>query len=118
MRNVVNNGEIIAEVISAVYAVRGLDGRPKFLFCYPDSSYTYVFVQHQKTRVEPRVREGKWQDLPILQSGMYFDKGWTNIRVKPQGKGSLKKCCLELIIRDMLGAAADVFSREGGGSDF
>ena len=51
--------EIITKGISAVYAVNALDGRPKFLFCYPDSSYTYVLLQHQKLRVKPPVREGK-----------------------------------------------------------
>ena len=73
--------EIIAEGMSAVYAVGVLDGRPKVLFCYPVFNYNYVFVQHQKRRVELRVREGRWQDLPILQSAVYFDKGWINIRV-------------------------------------
>ena len=84
LRNTVNNREIIAEGISAVYAVAALDGDiPKLLFCHPDSSYTCVFFQQQKTHVE-HTREGRWQDLPIVQNAVYVDKTWMNIRANPE----------------------------------
>jgi hypothetical protein len=91
LRNTVKNKEIIAEGVSAVYAVRAVDGDvPKLLFCHPDSSYTSVWFQHQNlyhtslgTYVE-HTKEGRWQDLPILQNAVYFDKGWMNIRKNPE----------------------------------
>ena len=75
-----NNKEIIAGGISAVYAVRTLDGDvPRLLLCHPDSTNTSVFLQHQRTHVEHK-REGRWQDTPMLQDAVYFDKRWINIR--------------------------------------
>ena len=81
------NKEIIAGGISAVYAVRTLDGDvPRLIFCHPDSTYTSVFLHQQRTHVEHK-REGRWQDLPILQDAVYFDKGWMNIRENPGALG-------------------------------
>ena len=71
----INNKEIIAGGISAVYAVRTLDGDvPRLLFCHPDSTYTSVFLQQQRKHVEHK-RKGIWQDLPMLQDAVYSDKG-------------------------------------------
>ena len=85
--NTMNNKEIIAGGISAVYAVRILDGDvPRLPFCHPDSAYTSVFLQQQRTRVEHK-REGGRQDLPILQDAVYFDNGWISIRTNPAALG-------------------------------
>ena len=74
LRNTVTNREIIAEGISAVYAVQtqsDSDG-PQLFFCHPSSSYTRVFFGQQKTHVV-HSRAGRWQDLPVLQNVMHFD---------------------------------------------
>ena len=61
-----NNKEIIAGGSSAVYAVRTFDGAvPQLFVCHPDSTYTRVFLQQQKN--VRHTREGRWQDLPVLQ---------------------------------------------------
>ena len=79
--NTMENKEIIAGGISAVYVVptsNYFDG-PQLFFCHPNLSYTCVFLQQKTHVVHSRGRAG-WQDLPVLQNAMYFDKSWRSLR--------------------------------------
>ena len=79
--NTMENKEIVAGGISAVYVVptsNYFDG-PQLFFCHPNLSYTCVFLQQKTHVVHSRGRAG-WQDLPVLQNAMYFDKSWMFLR--------------------------------------
>ena len=80
------NKEIIAEGVSALYAVQVPhdSAGPQLFFCHPDSSYTCVSFRPQRTHWVHSTT-GKLQDLPLLQNAVHFDKSWMNIRGTPAG---------------------------------
>ena len=81
--NAINNKEIIGYGISIVHTVKALgDDIPKF-FSPSRFELNARFVGQQRTHVE-HAREGRWQDLPILQHTVYFERSWIDIRANPE----------------------------------